>query len=265
MKSDFPYVLPGPDDTWGGTWGTAGWRTHDVNILFKLDEVKRGNWKLVVDLVDSAPTRSVVKVKVNDKEKKFEIKGGSADVLKGDLAGAKGHVLELPLEVCDLKAGGNQVTVSVLEGGWIVFDQVRLEAPASAQIGKMNPDIFLRNVSSASYEIESDGKRCQPLLVDVEHLSGNPVLSVKLDGTVILSEQLDTARYVFEAPMPAVAGKKKSTYQVFADNELIEEGKVMRSPQTLQTYADYVDTKLGTAHSRWMIAPGPWMPFSMVK
>ena len=265
LKSDFPYVLPGPDDTWGGTWGTAGWRTHDVNILFKLDEVKRGNWKLVVDLVDSAPTRSVVKVKVNDKEKKFEIKGGSADVLKGDLAGAKGHVLELPLEVCDLKAGGNQVTVSVLEGGWIVFDQVRLEAPASAQIGKMNPDIFLRNVSSASYEIESDGKRCQPLLVDVEHLSGNPVLSVKLDGTVILSEQLDTARYVFEAPMPAVAGKKKSTYQVFADNELIEEGKVMRSPQPLQTYADYVDTKLGTAHSRWMIAPGPWMPFSMVK
>ena len=80
LKSDFPYVLPGSDDTWGGTWGTAGWRTHDVNILFKLDEVKRGNWKLVVDLVDSAPTRSVIKVKVNDKEKKFEIKGGSADV-----------------------------------------------------------------------------------------------------------------------------------------------------------------------------------------
>lgn len=38
LKSDFPYVLPGPDDTWGGTWGTAGWRTHDVNILFKPDE-----------------------------------------------------------------------------------------------------------------------------------------------------------------------------------------------------------------------------------
>jgi len=23
-KTDFPYVLPGPVDTWGGTWSTAG-------------------------------------------------------------------------------------------------------------------------------------------------------------------------------------------------------------------------------------------------
>ena len=54
-------------------------------------------------------------------------------------------------------------------------------------------------------------------------------------------------------------------YQVLVNNELIEEGIVLRSPQALQTLADYVDTKIGTAHSRWMIAPGPWMPFSMVK
>jgi putative alpha-1,2-mannosidase len=31
------------------------------------------------------------------------------------------------------------------------------------------------------------------------------------------------------------------------------------------TSADYVNTFAGTAHSRWIIAPGPWMPFSMVK
>ena len=35
---DFPYVLPGPTDTWGGTWSTAGWRTHQVNVLFCLDK-----------------------------------------------------------------------------------------------------------------------------------------------------------------------------------------------------------------------------------
>jgi putative alpha-1,2-mannosidase len=33
----------------------------------------------------------------------------------------------------------------------------------------------------------------------------------------------------------------------------------------LATPADCVDVFGGTAHSRWMIAPGPWMPFSMVK
>ena len=265
LKSDFPYVLPGPDDTWGGTWGTSGWRTHDVNILFNLDKVQRGQWKLVLDLVGSAPSRSVVKIKVNNKEQKYEIKGNSKEVLEGKWATAEERVLELPLRAEDLKAGGNQVTISVLEGGWIVFDQVRMEAPASARLGTDNEYAFLRNVAPAAYEVEQEGKKFQPLLVDVEHLSGNPELSVKLDGEDILSARLDTARYVLEAPMPAVLKSKKSKYQVFVNGQLLEEGKVTRSAQPLQTAADYVDTQLGTAHSRWMIAPGPWMPFSMVK
>jgi predicted alpha-1,2-mannosidase len=40
----------------------------------------------------------------------------------------------------------------------------------------------------------------------------------------------------------------------------------MRKPDLKPiTPADYVNTLSGTAHSRWMIAPGPWMPFGMVK
>ena len=40
---------------------------------------------------------------------------------------------------------------------------------------------------------------------------------------------------------------------------------IRRAPHNTITLADYIDTRMGTAHSRWMIAPGPWMPFSMVK
>ncbi|HMA62800.1 MAG TPA: GH92 family glycosyl hydrolase, partial [bacterium] len=47
--------------------------------------------------------------------------------------------------------------------------------------------------------------------------------------------------------------------------ESIEKGTVTRKPFEPITPADYVDTHMGSAHSRWMIAPGPWMPFSMVK
>ena len=38
VDHDFPYVLAGPADTWGGTWPTSGWRTNQVNILFSLKE-----------------------------------------------------------------------------------------------------------------------------------------------------------------------------------------------------------------------------------
>lgn len=263
---DFPYVLPGPDDTWGGTWGTSGWRTHDVTLLFDLKDKPSGKgWKLVVDLLDSNPNRSVVKIKVNGVDKRFEFKGTSKEVLDGKTNEAKERLLEFPLTADDLEKEGNSVVISVLEGGWIVFDQVRLEGPKRAELKVDKAPIYVRAVKPADYELEREGQRVQPLLVDVEHLEGSPHLSVKVDRNLVFETSLDTARYLFEVPMPAVTRKRESLYEIFVDGKKLTEGRVVRIPQPLQTLADYVDTQMGTAHSRWMIAPGPWMPFSMVK
>ena len=138
---DFSYVLPGPDDIWGGTWRTSGWRTHSTNILFGLDRVpEHGECRLIVGLLDADPKRSLVKISVNSVEKKFEIKGKSEKVLDGIVGDAKGFILEVPVAASDLKTGGNVVTISVLEGGWIVFDQVKFE-------GSRN--VMLKNVESS--------------------------------------------------------------------------------------------------------------------
>lgn len=120
-RNDFPYVLPGPDDSWGGTSPTSGWRTHEVNILFTIDKLpQNGEWKFVVDLVDCNPNRSVVKITVNNNaEKKFEIAGHSNDVLEGNTDNAKEQILEFPIASNTLKEGGNCLTISVLEGGWM--------------------------------------------------------------------------------------------------------------------------------------------------
>lgn len=66
-KNDWPYVLPGPHDRWGGTGPTSGIRSHFLNVLFGLANAKSTNeYKLVIDLLDSdhrfPPT---LKVKVN--------------------------------------------------------------------------------------------------------------------------------------------------------------------------------------------------------
>ena len=84
-------------------------------------------------------------------------------------------------------------------------------------------------------------------------------------GMSIYKTILDTARYQLEVPMPAVIRMKESSYRILVNGNEAEAGVIRRSPEKLQTLADYVDTRIGTAHSRWMIAPGPWMPFSMVK
>lgn len=263
---DFPYVLPGPDDTWGGTWGTSGWRTHEINILFGLKSFpSNGEWKLVIDLLDANPKKSLMKVIINDKQfEKFLLKGVSDESITGKPSATSEKILEIPLRNGVIQTGGNAITITVLEGSWVVFDHIRLEGPDGTTLA-MHDDVFIRGVKPASYELTRGKQRIQPLLVDIEHLNGRPRIDVELDGKAIYQTTLDSARYQLEVPMPAVKKAKRSSYRILVNGREAETGTVERSPGKLQTPADYVDTRIGTAHSRWMIAPGPWMPFSMVK
>lgn len=266
-EQSFPYVLPGPADEWGGTWSTAGWRTHDINILFGIDRLPdNGDWKLHIDLADNAVSNPpLVKVSINDQAKTFQLEAGKSDSSIVKLpAGLSSKKLSIPIQTGVIRKGGNRITISVLQGSWIMFDHISLEGPGGVNLIK--PDqIFIRDIKAADFEVTKEGNKFQPLLVELEHLKGNPTLTVELDGSTILTEKIDSAYYQLEAPMPSTASKTTSRYKVFADGRLLQEGEVTRSPQRLQTWADYVDTRIGTAHSRWMIAPGPWMPFSMVK
>ncbi|WP_240663284.1 GH92 family glycosyl hydrolase [Mucilaginibacter limnophilus] len=282
-KQDFPYVLPGPVDTWGGTWPTAGWRTNQVSILFALKGAPvSGRYKLVIRLKDFAKKfLPYIKVTVNNKDEYHQLSAEGYDVSKQprpglneadvDTAALKGHavnptpkVIEIALSTGDLKKGGNKVIITVLRGSWIMFDQVALNGPVQTTVQKPGK-FFIEDVKPAPYELTENGRKSQPLIVSVQHINGRPKINVRLDGKSIFSQLAESGAYEFEALMPAVNSVKLSTYQILEDGRLVSEGIVKRSPGKLQALADYVDTRLGTAHSRWMIAPGPWMPFSMVK
>lgn len=279
-ETDFPYALPGLTDDWGGTAPLAGWRPNYVNILFALNKAPKENsdYRLVIKLADYASHfLPYVKVTVNDMDSYHQLLHGAEDLsgqkkhtygqfttdtlgLAGNLENAYQEDIIIPLKGSDLKKGGNCITITIIEGSWVLFDNIALEGPAFPRLIKAS-DVFVRNVSPADYQTEGS----QPLLVDIEHLDGEPEIEVTLDGKTILNSKLEKGRYCFEAPMPAVDIETKSKYSVKCDGRTVSKGTVIRKPQEQNTLADYVDTRMGTTHSRWMIAPGPWMPFSMVK
>ena len=266
-KTDWPYVLPGPSDEWGGTGGTSGWRSQTLNILFGIEKLpKNGEWKLVVDFFDiNAKDTPIFKITINGKSWNYELPLGSGnETLEGVSSEGKEQLTELSIPTGLIKEGGNEINLTTIQGSWLLFDQIRLEGPGNTQL-KKNDKVFLRDVKAADYEIETEKGKAQPLLVDVQFLAGNPELSVLMDGKLVLKEKIETGRYQFEAPMPEVSSSVTSKYEIRIDCKKIETGKIERNEFQQITKADYVDTKMGTAHSRWMIAPGPWMPFSMVK
>lgn len=266
-KTDWPYVIPGTSDNWGGTWGTSGWRSSTLNILFGIDKLPaKGNWKLVVDLYDcNSEDVPFFKISINDKSWKFRIpKIAEHNSIEGEVSDSLEYLIEIPIPEGLISKGGNQISLTTLEGSWLMFDQVRLEGPGSVQLS-VEDKVHIRSVEVADYEVNSNEVKSQPLLVDLEHLSGLAELKVILDGEDILTRTIETGRYTLEALMPAVTSTKQSNFEVWIDNTRLRQGQVTRDSQEKITKVGYVDTKIGTAHSRWMIAPGPWMPFSMVK
>lgn len=281
-EKDFPYVLPGPVDTWGGTWPTAGWRTHQANIYFGLEDAPgAGEYELTIGLIDFAKKfLPKIKVEINGQAETIQLLAEGYDLAKqkrpglmepvtdtasitGDLSGATPQTVAIPIQKGVLRKGGNAVRITVIEGSWIMFDHIALRG-GKAKLTRPE-GVFVKSVQPANYELNAGGKRVQPLLIDVEHLEGDVELKAILDKEEIFRASVESGNYIFEAPMPAVSSARKSRFKILANDKVIFEGEAARSPQKEQTFADYVDTKMGTAHSRWMIAPGPWMPMSMVK
>lgn len=264
-QKDFPYVLPGPADHWGGTSYTAGIRTHVLNILFGMKEVpETDSWKLIIDLLDTHhELPALFKITINGKSWKYALPKGSGKSIDGDYSQIKPHTIEIPLNAGVIRKGSNSIALTSLEGSWILFDDIRLMGPDNAELNEVNKSVYLRDVKAADFQTTSPV--AQPLLVDIEHLSGHPLLEVEVDGKKILEQRLEKGRYILEAPMPVVKSPKTSHYIISADGTILDKGMIRRAPHNTITLADYINTRMGTAHSRWMIAPGPWMPFSMVK
>jgi hypothetical protein len=166
-SKDLSYVLPGPVDTWGGTWSTAGWRINQVNILFGVDQTPgKGNYEFVISLLDYAKTfLPKIKVTINDRDTTIQLTADGFGVfrqqrprlteplvdslsLTGDLSTATPKSISIPIKANQMCKGGNQISLTVIEGSWIMFDQVCLTGPEGIKISSPEK-AFLRKVMPA--------------------------------------------------------------------------------------------------------------------
>ncbi len=260
---EFPYVLPGPKNSWGGTGNTAGIRSHFITLGFELENVpQKGEWRLSLDLLAVDPEHgSVLKLLINDKPYIFTLeKGEGKPDPVAPFTKAQEKIVDVPLPGDLIRKGYNEVVITSLSGGWVAFDEIILQGPQGANL-KPAAEALIREVRPAAFQNEGQ----HPLLIDIIDAKAKATMTVLLDGVKIFMQELEAGRSILEAPMPAVSSATNSTYQILINNKAYSSGTLVRQPQRAASAADYVNTMMGAAHSRWMLAPGPWMPFSMVK
>ncbi len=266
-EKEWAYVLPGPTNEWGGTGNTAGIRSHFFNIYFELKNLtKNDDWTFVIDCLGTDSEHApLVKVSINGKPWLFELEKGKGNK---DPIGPFGvndeQKININIPHSLMKEGFNEILLTTLSGGWIAFDQLKLTGPLSTKLVETK-QALITTIKPANYEVRNEIDNYQPLLIGIETLDANSTLLVKLDGKLILKQQLDSGKAIIEALMPAVKKQRDSKYEVLINGIQYKAGDVIRSQQKVASPADYVNTMMGAAHSRWMIAPGPWMPFGMVK
>jgi alpha-mannosidase len=201
-KKDWPYIQPGPADAW------AGGKSHTFTILFGLKATSsEGKGQLVLDFVDTHSTvPPKMEIKLNDISFVRELPKGAGDASafgQPDKGRECRLVIDFPAGA--LKVGTNNITITSLEGSWVLYDQVAMTVPPGIQTGPVEPQTKLMDVHDQPYVLRNDdGKMYQPVLVSVLHIGEPAEAVVTVNGNESAKQSLNPGFNVIEGLAPAV-------------------------------------------------------------
>ena len=267
-KDDWPYLLPGPLDDWAGC--ADGGRWDMMNMLpigFVLDQTTiEGECVFTINICDAQP-KYPPKLRVTVNGAIFEHQlagGGSDDSIKGDLHLAKPQVVCVVFPASLLKKGYNEIVLRNTVGSWLLFDALCLEAPGGFKLAPPARTV-IRSVKVEPYGVSANPETPSAIRVEVFRSGVPGRLMVRIGDRKAQQWRIESGMQVLQIPAPASAAGWKTRVRLSSDSRLLYDEPLALPVAPPATPADYVDVFLGTAHSRWLIAPGPWMPFSMVK
>lgn len=269
-QKHWPYVLPGPLDSWaGGGYWSGFYPRHFPRIVFNLkNHVSKENPKLIIDFTDvNAEKPTVLRVEINGHRQELNLAAGNGKALDGNYSAGKKVTVSFEIPENWLKKGLNTIQMGIVSGSWAVFDDIRMEGGKELQIEEVSSSLIL-SAKAAPFELKKGNKRIQPLLVDIVQMDKEESISVYVGSLPVITKKIEKGHAVIEIPMPALTSNKQhviSPVTIKSGNKVIYTGNVTRSRESLQTYADYVDLLMGTGNSRWMFKPGPSLPLSMVQ
>ncbi|HNS20890.1 MAG TPA: polysaccharide lyase family protein [Sedimentisphaerales bacterium] len=176
-KEDWPYVQPGPSDSW------AGARSHTSIVLFGLKTLPaEGQCRLQFDLIDThsaGPPR--LRVEVNGQAFEQSLPKGAGDAsINGQPEKGREHKFAIAFPASLLRIGDNEVRITTRSGSWMLYDCLELVAPPGGELSDVQSRTLLDEVRSVRALREQDGRLSQPVTVSLRHFGDEADARVRL-------------------------------------------------------------------------------------
>lgn len=122
----WPYIHPGPVDRW------AGEKTHTLKIRFDLPAVPKGQCAVVVNSLGSyAGAQEKMQASINGNTTVTPVPRGPGDEALYDESKGKPGSTRVEFFPEMLRAGSNEIALTIVDGAWMLYDNVQLEVDES--------------------------------------------------------------------------------------------------------------------------------------
>lgn len=205
-KRDWPYVQPGPADSW------AGRRSHDFTIVFGLGKVpSEGECRFVVDLIDTqSQLPPAWRVDINGHPSDLQLPAGAGDdSVNGKASAGKVHRCEVAIPMSSLRAGNNTIAIRSMAGSWAVYDWIGFEAPIALRLADAQPETSIVDCRARPVlHRHSNGDTSQQLQLIIRHIGKTEEAAVSVSDAPASPLVLAQGTQRIDVMAPAVAQPK---------------------------------------------------------
>ncbi|RYG47093.1 hypothetical protein EON79_08320 [bacterium] len=204
--SDWPYVLPGPQDAW------AGETAHRGQIVFGLSGVKQESTaRLIIDLSDTHPTAPPsLGLVVNGRRLGVwqAPQGGGDEVILGRAATGKAARWTVEIPVGTLRNGKNTITLRNDNRSWVIYDALKLEGSGSLSVVPVERELSFSPVRPRQAILRTPNGPRQPVRFTVTNI-GPPIRAkVTVEGAPTQEVSLTTGSQTLEFGIPPLKKAK---------------------------------------------------------
>jgi len=226
-QTRWPYVHPGPHDTWAGS------RAHAFSVVFGLAAAPAAPARLEVQCVDthgSGPPRLDITINGRGSGQLTCPRGAGDASVKGDPKAGKPWRFSVDIPADALRAGNNVLRIANVAGSWLLYDSLALVTAGELETKPVEPSFVAHGFESPPVLVRGDGELKQLVHIRGTRIGPATTARVRVGGQVAVEAKVSPGDTVVEVAVNRVKREQTVDVAVSVDGSPEQTGSVVLRP-----------------------------------